>query len=220
MSLLEEAVLWIHIATGFLALGAGLVALATTKGGRRHRLAGRTFVAAMAVVSATSLALYPLEPGFWRLFLALVALFSFYFAFSGYRVLSRKRPSDAPAISDWGAIAVFGVASLGILAMGGRLYLDGSGFAPVMLLFGGIGTLFAAKDVRGFRLDPAPGEWVGAHVLRMGAAYIAALSAFSAVNFSFLPPVVRWLWPTVLLVPVFVLLGRRYEAKFAPGGAD
>lgn len=32
----------------------------------------------------------------------------------------------------------------------------------------------------------------------MPSAYIATVSAFSVVNFTFLPAVVRWLWPTVV----------------------
>lgn len=217
MTVVETAVLVVHILAGFLALFAGLGALGTRKGGRRHRLAGRSFVYAMAVVSGTAIALYPLDPGFQRFFLALIAVFSFYFAFSGYRVLSRKRPGDAPESVDWAAVGAFAVASAGILAIGGLQYLAGRGFAPVLLVFGAIGTTFAASDVRTFRARPAPGEWVGEHVIRMGAAYIAAVSAFSAVNFLFLPRVARWLWPTALGVPLFVVLRRRYERRFAPG---
>jgi hypothetical protein len=35
----------------------------------------------------------------------------------------------------------------------------------------------------------------------MLGAYIATLTAFSAVNMTFLPPVVRWLWPTIIGIP-------------------
>jgi hypothetical protein len=48
----------------------------------------------------------------------------------------------------------------------------------------------------------------------MGAAYIATVSAVSAVNLTVLPPVVRWLWPTLVGVPVLIYLQRRYEARF------
>jgi uncharacterized membrane protein len=213
----EEVTLWVHVATGFLALFAGAGALATEKGGRRHRQFGRAYLYSMAVVSVTALVLYPLGPNFWRLFLALVAVFSFYFAFSGYRVLSRKRPTDEPAPLDWGAVSLFGVASVGIVVLGVSLFASGNDFATVLLVFGGIGTAFAGSDLRGFRRESEAGEWVGQHVLRMGAGYIATVSAFSAVNFVFLPPVVRWLWPTILGTPLFVYLGRRYEKRFAPG---
>lgn len=217
MTTVEDVTLWIHVATGFLALFAGAGALATKKGGQRHRRFGRAYLYSMAVVSVTALVLYPLAPNFWRLFLALVAVFSFYFAFSGYRVLSRKRPTDDPAPLDWGAVALFGVASVGIVVLGVSLFTSGNDFATVLLVFGGIGTAFAGLDFRGFRGESEAGEWVGQHVLRMGAGYIATVSAFSAVNFVFLPPVLRWLWPTLLGTPLFVYLGRSYEEKFSQG---
>jgi hypothetical protein len=33
----------------------------------------------------------------------------------------------------------------------------------------------------------------------------------------FLPPVARWLWPTVLGTPLLIYFGRTYEAKFTAG---
>ncbi|MEF8887803.1 MAG: DUF2306 domain-containing protein [Haloarculaceae archaeon] len=217
MSAAETATLWLHIGAGFLALGGGLGALATEKGARRHRQFGRGFLYAMAVVAATSLALLALDPTVWRVFLGLVAVFSVYFAFSGYRALSRKRPTDKATRVDWAAVGLYGAASAGLVGMAVWFYLRGLGFATVMGVFGGIGLVFAAVDVRQFRRGPESGDWVGQHVVRMGAGYIAAVSAFSAVNFLFLPPVLRWLWPTLLGTPLLFYLARVYGAKFAPG---
>lgn len=214
MSTAGTAVLYGHIGAGVVALVAGLGAFVTRKGGHRHRRFGRTYVYAMAAVSATALALYPFEPGFLRLFLALVAVFSFYVAFSGYRVLSRKRPGDGAGTVDWIAVGLCGAASLGLVVLGTWRLLDGSTFAVVLLVFGGLGTVFVVGDVRTFRRETDPGAWVGEHVVRMGAAYIATVSAVSAVNLTVLPPVVRWLWPTLVGVPVLIYLQRRYEARF------
>ena len=48
----------------------------------------------------------------------------------------------------------------------------------------------------------------------MLGSYIAAVSAFSAVNFHFLPPAIRWLWPSVIGVPaIFIWIGY-YRRKF------
>jgi hypothetical protein len=171
----------------------------------------------MAVVAATSLLLLALEATVWRLFLGLVAVFSFYFAFSGYRALSRKRPADGAGTVDWAAVGIYGAASAGLVAMAAWFVIRGFDFGVVMGVFGGIGLVFAAVDVRRFRRAPEPGDWVGQHVIRMGAGYIAAVSAFSAVNFLFLPAVLRWLWPTLLGTPLLVYLARAYEQKFTPG---
>jgi hypothetical protein len=52
----------------------------------------------------------------------------------------------------------------------------------------------------------------------MLAAYIATVSAFSAVNFHFINPVwLRWLWPTVVGSLVITFYTARYQAKLAQG---
>jgi uncharacterized membrane protein len=216
MSVVETVTLGVHILAGFVALGAGLGAFLTQKGGLRHRRLGMSYVYAMAVVSGTALVLLPLDPTFARQFLALVAIFSFYFAFSGYRVLSRKRPDDDPARADWAAVTLLGVSSVGLLVMGALRSLDGSGFAVVLLVFGAIGTIFAGNDVRELRSGLERGQWVAGHVTRMGAGYIATVTAFSSVNFVFLPTVLRWLWPTLVGSPLLFYLARTYTERFAP----
>lgn len=210
----ESITLGAHVLAGFVALFAGMGAIGTTKGGLRHRRFGRTYVYAMAFVSGSALALLGFDPTTVRQFLALIAVFSFYFAFSGYRVLSRKRPADDPAPVDWTALGLFGLASVGLLAMGGLFWLDGNEFAPVVLVFGGAGTIFGVSDVRTFAGPSDAGDWLGEHVGRMGGGYVATVTAFSAVNFTFLPPVARWLWPILLGTPAIALAIRHYEAEF------
>jgi len=208
----EYLTVWVHVAAGVVALAAGAVALATRKGGHRHRLAGRSFVAAMAVVAATAIALYPLGPSDMRRFLVMVAIFSFYFAFSGYRVLSRKRPADRPGPLDWVATALLAGASAWMAGTGVLWALDDRSFAPMLLVFGAIGLAFAGTDLRGF-LGGGEGRpaWRISHLQRMIAAYIATVSAVSAVNLHALPPAVRWLWPTAVGVPIIFYMSRRYQ---------
>jgi len=40
------------------------------------------------------------------------------------------------------------------------------------------------------------------------------VSAFSVVNFTFLPTAVRWLWPTAIGVPMITLWITYYKARF------
>lgn len=212
MVAVEAWTLWIHIAAGFLALGAGAVALGTKKGGRNHRLAGRAFVIGMAVVAATAIALYPMGPTEIRLFLVMVAIFSFYFAFTGYRVLSRKRPVDGAGSVDWLATALVLLASAWMLGTGALWALDGRSFAPILVVFGAIGVAFGGLDVRTFLGSSDDRQaWMVSHLQRMLGAYIATVSAVSAVNLHALPPAVRWLWPTAVGVPVIVYLSRQYS---------
>lgn len=210
----EAVTLGVHVLAGFLALFAGVGAIATKKGGLRHRRAGKTYVYAMVVVAATSIGLLAFEQSTTRQFLALIAVFSFYFVFAGYRALGRKRPDASVSTVDWLAVGILVAASLGILAFGVTFWLAGNGFASVLLVFGAIGTGVGLADGATFAGYREGGTWLGEHVFRMGAGYIATLSAFSSVNFLFLPMVARWLWPTAVGVPAIAWAIRHYEAEF------
>lgn len=197
----ETATLWVHILAGVAALVAGGVALAAEKGSRRHRHAGRVYVASMAVVVVTVLPLFVLDPTFFRTFLLLVAVFSGYFAFSGYRVLARKRPRDDPAIVDWAAAAAAVVACVALGAWGLTVVVSGNSFGVVMVVFGGIGGLLGGSDLRA-HWQGTDREWLVDHLSRMVGAYIATVTAMSVVNLAMVPEVVAWLWPTAVGVPL------------------
>lgn len=215
MALLEDAVLSVHIAAGFLALGAGGGALLTRKGGHRHRQSGRVYVVGMAVVSVTALVLLGLEQSIERILLGLIAVFSFYFAFSGYRVLSRKRPVDTPTTVDWVAVGCFGAAGVGMLGTGLWLLTDGIDFGIVLLVFAGISLFVTGSDLRQFRVPVEdPRAWFFEHITRMGGAYIATVTAFASVNATFLPELARWLVPTVVGSVAIWYVSRNYQRKF------
>jgi uncharacterized membrane protein len=208
---LDSLTLSLHIVAGFVALFGGAGAFLTKKGGLTHRRFGRAYVYSMAFVATSALALFVYDATPTRQFLALVAVFSFYFVFSGYRVLSRKRPSDAPTGLDWGAAITLIAVGIGLLTLGGLRLLEGGSFGTVMAVFGGISVGFGVRDVGMFRGgQPESRAWLYEHLSRMGAGYIATVTAFSSVNFVFLPPVARWLWPTVIGTPLITLLVRRY----------
>lgn len=212
MSPLEVWTLRIHIVGGIVAVLAGSVALVTTKGGRRHRRAGRLFVWSMAVIVATVVGLAAIDPTSLRKALALVAVFSGYFAFSGYRVLARKRPAtDAAALDRVATGAVF-VACLGLALWGVRLYVAGTDFGIVMIVFGAIGVGFTALDAREFRRDGAT-EWRVTHLQRMIAAFIATVSAVSAVNLTPVIGIAAWLWPTAVGTPLIAYWSGKEESR-------
>jgi hypothetical protein len=209
----ETWTLRLHVAAGVVALLAGAGALATAKGGRRHRRAGRAFVASMAVVVGTVLPLLAFDPTQFRAFLALVAVFSGYLAFSGYRVLSRKRPADDPGTVDWIAAVAVVAACLGLGGMGVDYLAGGDVFGVVMVVFGGIGLGFGGSDVRAFRAPRRRDRsaWIVIHLQRMLAALIATVSAVSAVNLTGVLGVAAWLWPTAVGVPLIAYWSRQYE---------
>jgi uncharacterized membrane protein len=204
-----------HIACGFAAFFIAPVVLAVVKGGKQHRRWGKVYFWLMAVVAATALVLSLYRP---ILFLALVAVFSFYMAFSGYRVLFRKhadREERAAAI-DWaGAVLMFSAGIL-LIALGSlrptALWVR---LSLVAIVFGITAIFFGVRDVWSFVRPPQDRNfWWYNHMGGMIGSYIAAVSAFSVVNFHFLPPAVRWLWPPAIGVPAILLWVRYYRQKF------
>ncbi len=95
-----KALLTVHVSCGFGSFLLAPVALATAKGGATHKRWGMVYLWCMGGVAATALPMALYRP---VLFLAMVAVFSFYAAFAGYRVLKLKdlaRGGSAKPI-DW-----------------------------------------------------------------------------------------------------------------------
>jgi uncharacterized membrane protein len=206
-----RAVLAIHILCGGVALFVAPGAMLTRKGGPWHRRWGKIYFWSMAAVALSAVGLSVLRP---QLFLMLVAVFSFYLAFTGYRVLYRKTPRQAANAADWAGAALMLAGGVALVGYGAYL-LRTSGFGAVAVVFGVIGLLLAAGDVRVFLHPPADKRaWWFTHMTRMMAAYIATVTAFSAVNFGFMPPVLRWLWPTALGTAGILVWVRHYRKKF------
>jgi uncharacterized membrane protein len=207
----------VHVLAGVVALGAGIGAITTTKGGRRHNAAGRLYVRSMAVVVTTA-ALLAVWVADW--FLLAIAVFTGYLVLNGYRIVARRRTGQTgPTGLDY---AVHGT----MLAVGGGMLLAGGwqtatgppGRWPALAAFGGIGSVLALSEVTRLRRPPEERTtWVVGHIGFMGGAYIATVTAAVTVNLTMLPPLARWLGPTVLGVPAIGYAVRRHGPRF--GGA-
>ena len=204
--------LFIHVLNGAVALVIAPLAMITVKGGLWHRRWGKIYFWAMFGVAVTAVVMCFLRSG---LFLFLVAIFSFYLALTGYRVLKRKKPEDSPGLLDWCATAAMLLAGLFLVASGAMEANLGSQ-RWVRIVFGAIGLLLSGSDIRRF-FKPSMNKraWWFEHMTRFLAAYIATVTAFSVVNFKFLPDLVRWLWPTVIGVAGIFIWRAYYKKQFA-----
>jgi hypothetical protein len=207
--------LWIHVLAGTVALLVAPGALLTVKGGPAHRRWGKIYFWAMTVVAVTAVGV-----GYWRsrVFLVLVAVFSFYAALSGYRVLYRKRPElgQRATTFDWISAVLTLLASSALMVMG---ILQPSPtwrrLSVVAVVLGTIGLALAARDVRAFLKPPRDrNAWWYHHMTSMIASYIAAVTAFSVVNFTFLPLTAKWLWPTMISTPAIFIWVTYYKIRF------
>lgn len=136
----------IHIAAGFAALIAAAVAVVTAKGDRAHVYAGRVFVIAMAVIFLTALPMTALKP---NLFLALVAVFSIYLAFTGR--LRARNPRGIPMPVEWIAGGVMLLTAVAMGARGIAVLRAGESMGTVLLVFAGIGGWLTWSDLTSLR---------------------------------------------------------------------
>jgi uncharacterized membrane protein len=210
--------LGVHIAAGASAFLMAPIALATAKGGTQHKRWGMVYLWSMGVVAATAV---PMAFFFPVRFLALVAVFSFYFAFSGYRVLRLKELSRGGSAQpiDWIAGAVT-FATSALLASLSWFRPASIEVLPVVgVVFGFIGMRGSAGQLLSFVRKPKEKMfWWYTHLGNMIASYIAAWSAFSVVT---LTRVIGnhwyvWLWPTMIGVPAIAMTIAYYKRKFTP----
>lgn len=206
-----------HIAAGATAFVMAPAALATAKGGRAHRRWGKVYFWAMAVVAATAMVMSLYRP---TLFLALVAIFSFYGAFSAYRVLSLKDMARGgrPAPVDWAAAVFTFLSSFVLACLGAFRPALVQGMGAVSIVFGIVGMAIAFRSLSDFLRPPTDKMfWWYRHLGGMMGSYIAAWTAFSAVTLSRFIGVrwLVWLWPTIIGVPAITLTTIYYRRKFA-----
>ena len=160
--------LTIHIAAGFTALTAAAVAVLTPKGERAHVYAGRVFVLGMALVFLTALPMTLMKP---NLFLLLVAIFSFYLALSGW--LRARNRRGVPLAAEWIAAGAMVLAAFAMCVRGIVVLRAGDSMGTVLLVFGGIGGLLAARDLQSLRVHRYTGTTrIVAHLTRMMAGTI------------------------------------------------
>ncbi len=210
--------LGVHIAAGASSFLLAPVALATAKGGKQHRRWGKVYLWSMGVVAATALPMALYRP---VLFLALVAVFSFYACFSAWRVLALKdlpKGGHAKPI-DWAAGVITFVASACLAGFGAFKPAIVQNMGIVAIVFGVIGMSLAFGQMKSFLWKPTEKMfWWYTHLGNMIGSYIAAWTAFSAVTLSqfFGNAWYVWLWPTMIGVPAIALTTAYYKRKFAP----
>ncbi len=213
-----KGLLTVHIAAGFGSFLLTPMALVTAKGGKAHKRWGMAYMCCMGLVAATALPM-----AFYRpvLFLAMVAVFSFYLCFSGYRVLRLKelaRGGHAKFI-DWFAVIVTLASSLLLFMLGWLHPATVQNLGLISIIFGLIGIRAAAMQLWSFVSKPKEKMfWWYTHLGNFIGSYIATWTAFSVVTLPHLlgNHVWLWLWPTAIGVPCIIATTAYYKRKFAP----
>ncbi len=206
----------LHIGCGAIAFVCAPVALVTAKGGKTHRRWGKIYFWAMAGVASTALILSIVLP---ILFLALVAVFSFYAAFSAYRILSLKdlnRGGKANWV-DWAAAGITFLSSAALAGIGIFRPQLVPGRGIIAVVFGALGMMIAGRSIRTFLNPPLEKQfWWYLHMSGMIGSYIGAVTAFTVVNLGHWFGNAWWVWlgPAMVGVPGIQIWVRYYKAKF------
>lgn len=204
----------VHVVAGVVCLLSGAVAaIVKPKGGWRHVQAGRVFLSALSVSAVTAgvLLCFRFQPFFFAL-----SVLSFYFGFSGYRVLRRGGTAAHPL--DWCAAGgVVGVAALALWwGATGVLGAD----AGIVLGVLGLAVVAALYDLWRFAYPrvviPIRSLATFEHLTKIGGAYIAVWCAFSA-NVG--TGVLSQITPAVIGTPLLLFVANRYWRKWRHGKA-
>jgi hypothetical protein len=216
MQTLHRILVLVHVIAGFTALFTGLLAMFSAKGRKMHRMSGKFYFWSMTVSCATALLVGAL---FQKWFFFFLAFITFESAARGYRILSRKQITapQPPGYPDWLLVVGNAAMSAGIIGWGLRIMLAGGTFGIVALVFGLLGLFVTYDYYRTFnRKAPDAKHWLRMHIRGMAISYIAATTAFLVNNenwFPFIPPVLLWLLPTIIGVPVVLGVIGKYRAK-------
>lgn len=211
MDILLKSSLLIHVLSGFGALIFGIISILSKKGGISHRFSGKGFYYTMTAVGITALIL-----SFFKdiPFLLIIAVFSYYMTFTGYRYIGRYKKT---VFSKWPDRIIGFSASLLVLVFGGNLLIQEgihfSGLQPLFFIFSGILLFMIFEDFRLASKERSKNQLLLMHIGRMGGAYISTLTAFLVVNIKFDPPILIWLLPTAIGFPVIWLAIRKYRHK-------
>ena len=224
MKTLLLALLITHIATGFTALVVGLIPMFSRKGSPLHNHAGRIYVYCMITVAVTALLLCGLQPfRMMRLFLAGIAVFSFYLSMTGWRATKQKK--TGPTLIDKVLTFVTLLVSLAMISFGLYLLVSyGSQFLPIVFtFFGGLTLTFAGRDVRLMNKPTEKMHWFFQHFTRMGGSYIATFTAALVTNIGRILPsdapewviTSSWIAPSLIGGLLISQTVRFYKQKFS-----
>lgn len=208
---IEKPLLYLHILAGFISLGIAYVLLFIKKGNKRHKKLGMIYVYGMSTIFVTAIPLSLL--GEFNPFLFVIAIFSFYLAFSGYRQ-GRDRNGAREQIDK--ALGIFITAtSILFYSMAVSLYLIEDSMWITSVIFGSIALVFSINDFRRMKIVERPNFYdkTNLHLNLMLAGTIATTTAFIVTIEPFSTLWLNWVAPTIVGTPIIIYFSNRELAK-------
>lgn len=204
-----SGILPVHILAGTLALVFGYVALWAAKGATLHRQSGRLFVGCMVAMSLTGAWI-----AFWNGPTTSVIAGLLTFCFVSTALLT-VRPH--PVWIDQAGMLLAAVVSLLAFQAGRASWTGGRPEAIPMFIFGLMGLLAAAGDLRLIRAGGITGrQRIARHLWRMCFGMWVAAASFFWGPPRRIPELIRIpaLFPIPVLIPVIVMLYWLWRLKY------
>jgi len=211
---MEEILKLTHALAGFVVLISGLAQIIMKKGGKAHRTIGRIYFWSWIPLIATGAII-------GSLLITFFGLLGFYMVFMGYRFGVKK--SATISVFDKLFISSFTLGALVLLVWGVLILLlnENKTFGIIAIFFGAIFTFVTIQDfieyvlnkklrkLRGHKM-----EWYFEHFGRMYISFMAATTAFAAIQNIFYIELLNWILPTVIGTTLLIITNKRYYKKF------
>ena len=195
-----QILLPIHILAGTIALLCAALAIASEKGKKLLVLSGRTYFLCMAAIFLTAI---PMSIITSNIFLFLIALFSFYLAFSGMR-FARNRKGITTTL-DWIAVSLMISSGLGMWILATIYFTNDNSQYIVLLVFGFLAVFLGYGDYKSYKDKTITRkERMAKHLGNMLGGTIAVITAVLVVNVNVEPVWIWWILPTALITPIII----------------
>ena len=199
----------IHILAGMLALMAAVSAVVSFKGKKVQIIAGRTYFWGMTIIFLTSI---PMSIVSGKVFLFLIAIFSFYLAYAGMR-FARNRTGIAN-IFDWVAVGLMILSGMVMWCLAIFYFINNNSQYITLIIFGFIAISLGYTDFRGYRNKSAIGKQrIARHLTNMLAGTIAVITAVLVTNIYIEPVFILWKLPTKVITPLIFWWNRKYTVS-------
>ena len=199
----------IHILAGTLALMAAVSAVVYSKGKKVHIIVGRTYFWGMTIIFLTAI---PMSIVSGKVFLFLIAIFSFYLAYAGMR-FARNRTGIAN-IFDWVAVGLMILSGMVMWCLAIYYFINNNSQYITLIIFGFIAISLGYTDFRGYRNKSAIGKQrIARHLTNMLAGTIAVITAVLVTNIYIEPVFILWILPTIVITPIIFWWNRKYTVS-------
>lgn len=206
----------IHIIAGATALLFGALAIILKKNTPKHKPVGKVYFWSMTIIFITGVYLSVFKN---NIFLFLIAFFTYYSACIAYRALKLKHLNitQKPTVLDWFIEIAAGISFIGMIVFAILAYYKSHNFGAIIpLVFGSFGLWGVSRNLK--RLISKPKQtmgWLKVHIGNMLGSYIGAITAFVVNQMEHipLPPIVMWLGPAVILVPIIVIELKKVKSQ-------